>query len=162
VKSFRVVLLTIAGTLFVVLGFCYLFGSSEGLSARKKPSDLEYAVANFAMRLSIPSQARRANNPLRPDPTILLEAKAHFKEHCAVCHGEDGTGKTELAAGLSPEVPDLRADHIQKLSDGELFYIIQNGVRFTGMPGWDFEDKHNWSLVLFIRQLATAHPQQNR
>jgi hypothetical protein len=96
----------------VVLGFCYLFVSSEGLSARKKPSNLEYALANFAMRLSIPAQARRANNPLRPDPEILLQAAAHFKEHCAVCRGEDGTGKTELAAGLSPEVPDLHAEHI--------------------------------------------------
>jgi cytochrome c len=57
-----------------------------------------------------------------------VEAKKHYKEHCEVCHAENGNGKTETAAGLSPEVPDLRAKHIQDLTDGELFYIIKNGV----------------------------------
>src|SRR3954465_7200436 len=120
-KLLRIVVITSAGTLLVLLGLGSLLVSSEGLSARKKPSDLEYDIANFALRLSIPSQIKRASNPLHPDPRLLLEAKAQFQEHCAVCHGEDGTGKTALAAGLSPEVPDLHADHIQKLTDGEIY-----------------------------------------
>ena len=161
-KLLRVVVITFSGTLLLLLAVSYLLVRSEGLSARKKPTNVEYDIANFALRLSIPAQAKSATNPLRPDRQLLVEAEAHFKEHCAVCHGEDGIGKTSLAAGLSPEVPDLHAHHIQKLTDGELYYIIKNGVRFTGMPGWDFEDRHNWSLVLFIRQLATEHPEQNR
>jgi mono/diheme cytochrome c family protein len=143
-----------------VVVLAYAFLRSEGLSARKKPSNFEYATANFAMNLSIPAEAKRLKNPLTPDSQVLADARNHFKEHCAVCHREDGAGKTPLAAVLSPEVPDLHAEHIQNLSDGELFYIIKNGVRFTGMPGWDLKDNHNGSLVAFIRQLANERPSQ--
>jgi hypothetical protein len=61
---------------------------------------------------------------------------------------------------MSPEVPDLRAEHIQNLTDGELFYIIKNGVRFTGMPAWDLPDDHNWKLVALIRQLPKQYPSE--
>ena len=157
-KTFQIVLATSVGILVAILVLLYAFLNSEGLSARKKPSNFEYAIANFAMGLSIPAEAKKLNNPLTADTQVLAEARKHFKEHCAVCHAEDGTGKTTLAAGLSPEVPDLHADHIQKLTDGEMFYIIKNGVRFTGMPGWDLDDNHNWSLVSLIRQFAKESP----
>ena len=157
-RIFRFVAATCLGVLLAILVLFYAFLSSEGLSARKKPSNFEYAIANFAMGLSIPKEAKKLKNPLTADTQVLAEARKHYKEHCAVCHAEDGAGKTTLAAGLSPEVPDLHADHIQKLTDGEIFYIIKNGVRFTGMPGWDLEDHHNWSLVSLIRQFAKEAP----
>ena len=78
----------------------YAFLSSEGLSARKKPGNFEYAIANYAMSVSIPAAAKMRKNPLTADSHAIAEAKMHFKEQCAVCHAEDGTGKTELAAGL--------------------------------------------------------------
>jgi mono/diheme cytochrome c family protein len=135
---------------------------SEGLSARKKPSNFEYAIANFALGLSIPSETKKLRNPLSSEPQILAEARKHYKDHCAVCHAEDGGGKTTLSAGLSPEVPDLRAQHIQKLTDGEMFYIIKHGVRFTGMPGWDLGDDHSWGLVTLLRQLPKENSSQPR
>jgi len=84
---------------------------------------------------------------MRPAPGALTEARKFYSDNCAVCHANDGTGKTNTAKGLSPEVPDLRAAHVQKLTDGEMFYIIKNGVRFTGMPGWDLSDGRPWELV---------------
>jgi mono/diheme cytochrome c family protein len=92
--------------------FSYVFLTSEGLSARKKPGSLEYAVANLAMGLSIPADAKKLKNPLATDPEVLAGARKQYGEHCAVCHAGDGTGKTTLAAGFSPAVPDLNADHI--------------------------------------------------
>src|SRR5947208_3096426 len=127
-RTIRLASITFACIVLAVLVLAYQFLHSEGLSARKKPSNFEYAIANFAMGLSIPGEAKRLNNPLTPDSQVLAEDRRHFKEHCAVCHAEDGTGKTTLAAGLSPEVPDLHAAHIQNLTDGELFYIIKNGA----------------------------------
>jgi mono/diheme cytochrome c family protein len=153
-RIFRLISIIFACMVLAVLVLAYAFLRSEGLSARRKPGNFEYAIANFAMGLSIPAEAKRLTNPLTPDSEVLAEARKHFKEHCAVCHAEDGTGKTPLAAGLSPEVPDLHAAHIQNLTDGELFYIIKHGVRFTGMPGWDLEENHNWGLVALIRQFA--------
>jgi len=54
----------------------------------------------------------------------------------------------------------MRQSQTQDLSDGELFYLIKNGVRFTGMPGWGGSDEDNWKLVLFIRHLAQLTPME--
>ena len=152
--------MTLIACLLAVLVLSLGFVSSEGLSARKKPGDFEYAIANFALARSIPSEAKRLRNPLSAEPQILAEARKHYKDHCAICHAEDGGGKTMLSAGLSPEVPDLRAQDIQELTDGEMFYIIKHGARFTGMPGWDLGDDHSWRLVLLLRQLPKDNPSQ--
>src|SRR5947199_5835134 len=125
-RFFRFVLIIFACIVLVIVFLAYALVHSEGLSARKKPSNFEYAIANFALGLSIPAEAKKLTNPLTPYSQVLANARDHFKEHCAVCHADDGTGKTPLAAGLSPEVPDLHAEHIQNLTDGELFYI-KNG-----------------------------------
>jgi mono/diheme cytochrome c family protein len=157
-KIFQFVAAICLGVLLATLVLVYAFLSSQGLSARKKPSNVEYAIANFAVGLSIPAAAKKLNNPVTADTEVLAEARKYYEAHCAVCHADDGTGETALAAGLSPEVPDLHADHIQKLTDGEIFYVIKNGVRFTGMPGWDLEDSGNWRLVSLIRQFAKEDP----
>lgn len=159
-EIFRVVAITLIAFLLAILVLSYAFVSSEGLSARKKPSNFEYAIANFALALSIPSEAKKLRNPLSSEPQVLAEARKHYKDHCAVCHAVDGGGKTTLSAGLSPEVPDLRAQHIQNLTDGEMFYIIKHGVRFTGMPGWDLGDEHSWRLVALLRQLPKENSSQ--
>src|SRR5215203_2916546 len=109
-RIFRFASITFACMVLALLALAYAFLRSEGLSVRKKPSNFEYAIANFALGLSIPAEAKRLKNPSIPDSHVLPEAREQFKEHCAVCQGEDGTGKTTLAAGLSPEVPDLHAE----------------------------------------------------
>jgi mono/diheme cytochrome c family protein len=86
-----------------------------------------------------------------------MEGMEHFADHCAVCHGNDGSGNTEMGRGLYPRAPDMRLPATQNLSDAELFYIIENGVRLTGMPGWATGTKEgetsSWHLVHFIRHL---------
>jgi mono/diheme cytochrome c family protein len=146
----------IASTALVltILAVCYGFLRAEGLSARRKPGNLEYAVANYALGLSIPAEAKKLKNPIKATPEILSETKKDYSDNCAVCHASDGTGITNTARGLSPKVPDLNAVRIQRLTDGEMFYIIKNGVRFTGMPGWDFPDERIWRLALLIRLLG--------
>ena len=152
-SGWKVVVLTVALLAIMVVGAAYGFLLSQGLSARTKPTDLEYSIANHALAISIPSASKALKNPIHDTSTVLVDAKKHYMEHCAVCHAENGSGETETAAGMSPGVPDLRAAHIQNLTDGEIFYIIKNGVRFTGMPAWDLPDDHNWKLVALIRQM---------
>ena len=86
-----------------------------------------------------------------------MDARSHFADHCASCHGNDGKGLTELGRNLSPRVPDMTRQETQSLSDGELFFIIKNGVRLTGMPAWGKDtpkdDEASWKLVVFIRHL---------
>jgi mono/diheme cytochrome c family protein len=129
----------------------------RGFSARAQPNALEAHIARRVRRLAIPRIAREAKNPVPGTPEILAEARAHFADHCAICHANDGSGNTEIGQNLYPPAPDMRKAESQMLSDGELFYFIHNGIRFTGMPAWGPEDpaqdQDSWKLVHFIRHL---------
>ncbi len=143
----------------------------DGLSARATPNKFEITIARNARHLAIPSTARQAQNPLLASPEDLRDARLHFADHCAICHGNDGGGKTMMGAGLYPKPPDLRLPQTQNLADGELFWIIENGVRFTGMPSFSNGGEHggtldSWKLVHFIRHLphltAAEHIEMER
>src|SRR5258708_2860505 len=133
----------------------------DGLSARATPSKLETAIARNVHRLAIPANARSAQNPVIASEEDLRVARLHFADHCATCHNNDGGGRTMIGDGLYPKPPDLRLPETQNLADGELFWIIENGVRFTGMPAFANEGGHgghgsaqdSWKLVHFIRHL---------
>jgi mono/diheme cytochrome c family protein len=133
----------------------------DGLSARATPSELETAIARNVHRLAIPANARSAQNQVIASEEDLRVARLHFADHCATCHNNDGGGRTMIGDGLYPKPPDLRLPGTQNLADGELFWIIENGVRFTGMPGFANEGGHSghgsaqdsWKLVHFIRHL---------
>jgi len=127
----------------------------DGMSARATPTHLEAMMARNARHMSIPANAREARNPIAATAENLREARLHFADHCAICHGNDGGGETLVGRGLYPKPPDLRQNETQNLSDGELFWIIENGVRFTGMPAFATPGAENdsWKLVLFIRHL---------
>jgi mono/diheme cytochrome c family protein len=129
----------------------------HGVSARDQPTAIEALVARRLRHLAVPRSARQAQNPVLATPDVLAEAHAHFADHCASCHGNDGSGQTEIGQHLYPKAPDMRQTDTQSLSDGELFYIIHNGVRLTGMPAWGddspAEDQESWKLVHFIRHL---------
>src|SRR5438477_7537772 len=161
--------------LIVVLGLLAPVAVSilhDGLSSRAQPSALEAGIAHAARRMAMPSNAHTAKNPIADSLEVQREARLHFADHCAICHGNDGSGDTMLAHGLYPKPPDLRASETQNLSDGDIFWIIQNGVRLTGMPafgGAGSEHSHSehshsnsqsesdsdssWKLVRFIRHL---------
>jgi mono/diheme cytochrome c family protein len=130
----------------------------DGLSARAKPTQLEAMIARNARHLAIPSHARAGRNPLSASLENLRDARLHFADHCATCHANDGSGNTMIGQGLYPKPPDLRLPETQKLADGELFWIIENGVRFTGMPsfngGHHGTQEDSWKLVFFIRHLG--------
>ena len=134
-------------------GWLYWFVTRHGFSAREKPTRLEAFLARRARGLATPPEARRMKNPLVPTSLAVAEGRDHFADHCALCHANDGSGKSTINEGLYPPAPDLRAEETQRLTDGELLYIIRNGVRFTGMPGWGGADEENWELVVFVRHL---------
>jgi mono/diheme cytochrome c family protein len=137
-------------------------GQAGGFSAHQPPSNLESWLARQARGTAIPGEYRARANPVPQTPEVLAEARAHWADHCASCHSNDGSGDAFMGRNMYPPAPDMRRPETQQLSDGELFYIIQNGVRLTGMPGWGSstpgkEDDHaaedSWKLVHFIRHL---------
>ena len=136
----------------------------RGFSARDNPSAIETYVAKTARRLSVPAAERNAKNTFAPTPELLNEGRAHFADHCATCHGNDGSGKTQIGQNLYPKAPDMRLPATQNLTDGEIYYIIHNGIRLTGMPAWGTEvkDEDSWKLVLFIRRLPQLTSAEER
>ena len=152
-RVLKIFICATAGAVALVVVSFFWYMRSHGFSAREKPGALEAYLAGYARAMASEPGARGLKNPVEPTPLAIAEARDHFADHCATCHANDGSGKTELNAGLYPAAPDMRQALTQELSDGELFYIIKNGIRFTGMPGWGGEDEENWKLVLFIRHL---------
>jgi mono/diheme cytochrome c family protein len=156
--------------LFFVVAFAALaiagaiFAGRRGFSAREKPSSVEAYLATSVRTLAVPSRAKSEKNPFEPSPELLAEARAHFADHCAICHANDGGGHTEIGQNLYPKAPDMRLPQTQRQTDGELYYTIHNGIRLTGMPAWGPEQKDDdsWKLVLFIRHLPRLAPAEER
>jgi len=135
-----------------------------GLSAHDRPTAMEAFMAGCMRHWSIPADLHNMKNSLPLTPEVLVEARAHFADHCASCHGNDGKGQTEMGQHLYPKAPDMTLPETQNLSDGEIFATIENGVRLTGMPGWGNGTAESaygsWTLVHFIRHLPKITPEE--
>ena len=136
----------------------------HGFSARDEPTAVEAFVARRLRHLAVPRSARAMQNPVSLTEEVLAEARAHFADHCALCHGNDGTGQTKIGQNLYPKAPDMSSSGTQSLSDGEMFYVIKQGIRLTGMPAWGEDtpedDRESWKLVHFIRTLPNITPEE--
>ena len=161
----RKVYLVLTGVLLSLMlliagGLAYL--RSSGLDTRARPGAIETRIARAARRFAIPPAVLAMSNPVPASPEALAEGMAHYADHCATCHANDGGGNTEMGRGLYPKAPDMRLDATQQLSDGELFYVIERGIRFTGMPAWSTGttagEASTWHLVHFIRRLPRLTP----
>lgn len=151
-------ILAVAGVLGTVI-----FVKATGLSARGTPGAIETAVAWRLRALAVPSEYARLTNPVLMNDESVANGMAHFADHCAQCHGNDGTG-AEMGKNMFPPAPDLTASATQSLRDGTLFYVIEHGVRFTGMPAFGTGtlegEESSWHLVNFIRHLPKLTPEQ--
>ncbi|HEY5146409.1 MAG TPA: c-type cytochrome, partial [Polyangiaceae bacterium] len=146
-----------AWLLVLTLVLAYRYVTRGGMGARQTPSALETFVGHELVELGIPREARDATSPLdaRGQGADLLAGRELYLANCQTCHGSDGTGKTAAGVGLYPPPRDLSRTALEdrKRTDGELFYLVKNGVRNTGMPAWPLEDRQIWELVAFLRSL---------
>lgn len=164
-RSFLLGLISFAAIVFLA-GVLVLL-NAHGFSAREKPTAVETWIARGTRSAALPSDARARTNPVPNTPEVLAEARAHWADHCATCHANDGSGETPLGTHTYPPAPDLRLPATQQMTDGELFYVIQNGIRLSAMPAWggsgDHDEQDSWKLVHFIRhlpQLAIAEKKE--
>ena len=136
----------------------------NGFSSLDEPSATEAFMAMTMRRFAVPADLRDANNPLPLTPEILTEGRAHFADHCATCHGNDGKGQTSMGQKFYPKVPDMTLASTQSQSDGALFATIENGIRLTGMPAFGSGSAESaygsWGLVHFVRHLPKITPEE--
>jgi mono/diheme cytochrome c family protein len=144
------------------IGLWYFVNS--GVSAKEQPGRVEEFLARRVRNMAIARRARSLTNPVEYSREVIAEGRAHFADHCAICHANDGSGDTPIGRGLWPKAPDMRLPRTQNLSDGELFWIIENGIRFTGMPAWSTGrqdgETASWHLVHFVRRLPGITPEE--
>jgi mono/diheme cytochrome c family protein len=147
-------------------GLVFLKTRADGFSARAQPGALERLAARQARAMALPAGARERTNPVADSPEVIGEARAHWADHCAQCHSNNGSGVAGMGKHMYPPAPDMRQPGTQGLTDGELFYIIQNGIRLTGMPSWGSGASHDepdsWKLVRFIRHLPKLTAEEER
>lgn len=162
----RTVLLSLFFAVLIVAlltGCLYVYARGHGFSAREQPTWMERTMARNARRIATPADGKNLTNPRRQQTAeMIAEADEHFVEHCGICHAIDGRGDTVIGRNLYPQVPDMSQPETQQLADGELYYIISNGIRLTGMPAWGSEDKPEaiWDLVGLIRRLPKLPPEE--
>jgi S-disulfanyl-L-cysteine oxidoreductase SoxD len=123
----------------------------------KQPGKLETGMMTRAKQLLIGN--RKEKNPLENNPQTVEQGRENFSHYCAACHGLDGqnTG-VPFAEKMSPPVPRLNSQQVQAYSDGQLKWIIDNGIFPSGMPAsrGTLNDEEIWTIVTFIRHLPPA------
>ena len=127
----------------------------QGCTADKHPSQNETNLANAAKDVTIPLEAGKMQNPLPETDEVVSQGQEVFLGSCAQCHGADARGDSDIGRSMNPPAMNLSSPHVQHWSDAELFWIIQNGVRLTGMPAWKSSifDSDTWKLARFIHKL---------
>src|SRR5262245_49964205 len=135
--------------------WAYLATGAFDPAASSPTGKMETKLASFALNQSVAKRAPADKNPFSGTPEVLKEGLEHYKENCVVCHGAPGVDAGEIGQGLNPPAPELTLPRVQKRPDGELYWIVSNGIRMTGMPA--FKPTHKpediWRIVAFVRHL---------
>ena len=105
-------------------------------NSRQEPDPIARSLGRLVRWAGTPRRVKELNNPIVDSPEVEAEARSHWADHCASCHANDGRGSTEMGRSLYPPAPDMRQAETQGRTDGELFSIVENGVRLSGMPAW--------------------------
>jgi mono/diheme cytochrome c family protein len=147
-------------TFLAMAGFVLLLAAGGGAylffdSAATPPSAVETQVASLVKRTIIPLRARGLSSPAPADAKTLGAGRGLFMASCAVCHGNDGRSQTDLGRGMYPPAPDLTSAVVQRWSEAELFWIVRNGIRLTGMPSFrdTLSDTETWEVARFVKAL---------
>ena len=155
--------------LIFALGICFVFALAvgacyagwmihRGFTTRTPPGAIETTLAMSMRNAAFPSHYKSMPNPVTVTPDVLREGMEHWADHCSPCHANNGSGDTMYGKTMYPRPPDMRRKETQDMSDGELYYTIQNGIMLSGMPAFGTpgdNDLDSWKLVAFIRHLPT-------
>jgi cytochrome c553 len=157
----RFILLVGGAALF--LGLLFVWSGVYSVAASRGHWKATEWLLTFAMRSSVRTHALGIEVPSLDDTDLVALGAAHFHGGCAYCHGAPGIPPGPIAMAMLPPPPDL-ATNMREWRDRELFWIIQNGIKYTGMPAWPAQERDDeiWALVAFLRKLPALEPAQYR
>jgi mono/diheme cytochrome c family protein len=147
--------------LLVAFGGVYLYVKKGYLSfdADQPATQFEEHTAMAAVDAATDKRAGEAKNPLTADDATLAAGAKLYLDHCAGCHGVPSNPESTFAKSFYPEVPSFFKD-APDMSDTQNFYIIQHGIRWTGMPSWKqtMNDTQTWQVVTFLSHIEKLPP----
>lgn len=110
-------------------------------------------------RSNAPASAKKLKNPLKADEATIAAGRTLFNKNCASCHGEDGKSKTDIAAAMKKKPTDLTAKEMSGITDGEIYWVVTNGVAKSGMPAFKAKagTPDRWKLTLYVKHLMGEH-----
>ncbi len=135
------------------------------LSALSEPGQTETLLATKAKHYLVQRNSRSGIPPAPFDrQAAIKEGERLFGTECAACHGMSGRSPTDAGRWMYPRAADLASRDTQSYSDEEIFWIIKNGIRLSGMPAFGKveTDDHIWDLVLYFRTLPKGISQSAR
>jgi len=142
-------------TLVVVFGGAYVYTTTGHFDTRAvgpTPGTFERRTANRSVDEWVDDHAPKQDNPFPPNPENITQGFNTYDKNCAWCHGSLKQPVSPMRRNFYPSVPQLMT-RTPDDPDGNLFYVVKYGIRFSGMPGWDgvLSDDDIWKTVLFIK-----------
>lgn len=151
--------------LSLVVGLIVIAGMRLNLTALEEPGSFETLVSNWVTHFVIGRASNGRIPPRPPDVKASTESgRTRYESECGICHGSDGRAETPIGRWMYPRAADLTSERVQSFSDQELFWIIQNGIRFTGMPAFGKVDNADniWNLVNYVHTLRGVLRKESR
>jgi mono/diheme cytochrome c family protein len=157
-KAFLLGIIATIVALFVI-GMIILKTGQMDFSADKQPGEAETHFAMSAVDASTDRHAPDVKNPLAADEATLVSGAELYMNHCAGCHGSPSDPESAFAKSFNPPVPVFFKD-APDMAENQNFYIIQHGIRWTGMPAWNktLNDNQIWQLVTFLSNIEKLPP----
>jgi len=143
----------------------FIFATGRWNVAATAPPDMIDKVAPWALDKALERRSKDITDPIAKDAGAVARGMTHYRENCLPCHGAPGIEPAEFHEGLNPSPPDIDAPALQHDTDAELFWVIKNGIRMTGMPafGGNHKDEEIRDIVAFVRhapQITDAERQK--
>jgi len=148
-------LASIALVIIAVVGFVYS-GIFNVSTQWEDPEWLKWMLI-ATREASVEARADDIQPPLLGGATQIANGFRSYREMCAICHTPPGESDSPITQGLNPSPPDLTKQPDHAMSDAELFWVIKNGIRMTGMPAWGptHGDAEIWDIVAFLKALPS-------
>jgi mono/diheme cytochrome c family protein len=143
---------------FILAAVIYIFSGTYNIAATVPHTEFVTWVFNTTKISSIRKHAEGINEPPLDDTGLVKEGFEHYDKMCVGCHGGPGI---EGAKEFNPAPPDL-AKAVEVLRPAQIFWVIKNGIKMTGMPesGSNHSDKDIWGIVAFMERLPELSPEQ--
>lgn len=122
------------------------------------PGSLETSFMS-GLKRTITVGGKKERNPFPATPQNIARGRKQFQTYCTSCHGQTGRNEDVVFAGrVSPPIPRLDSAQVQRYSDGQLKWVLANGLSPSGMPAWNgvLDEAEMWKIVLYIRSLPPA------